>query len=95
MTNLSNRLANPSPKQARIPDSCFHSDIETVGIHDNSLDFGGHSLVTSRVIHAFQLELPFNALFDAPTVAETAVIFTQHQAKRASDDDVAEWLREC
>ncbi len=72
--------------------------IDTVGIHDNFFDLGGHSLaasrVISRVIQTFQLEMPFKALFDAPTVAEMAVIITQNQAKRASDEDVAQMLRE-
>jgi amino acid adenylation domain-containing protein len=60
--------------------------VERVGIHDNFFDLGGHSLAATRVIsralQAFKLELPVNALFDAPTVAQMAVIVEQNRAKR-------------
>jgi amino acid adenylation domain-containing protein len=72
--------------------------LDRVGIHDNFFDLGGHSLaasqVISRVIQTFQLELPVKALFDAPTVAEMAAIITQHQAKRASEAELPQMLRE-
>ena len=61
--------------------------LEQVGIHDSFLDLGGHSLlatkVISRVINAFQVELPLRALFESPTVAAMAVIITQRQANKA------------
>jgi amino acid adenylation domain-containing protein len=73
-------------------------NVRPIGMHDNFFDLGGHSLaasrVISRVIQAFQLELPVKALFDAPTVAEMAAIITQNQAKRASDAELAQMLRE-
>jgi amino acid adenylation domain-containing protein len=72
--------------------------LDQVGIHDNFFDLGGHSLAASRVIshaiQAFQLELPIEALFAAPTVAEMATIITQNQTKQASDTDLAQMLRE-
>jgi acyl carrier protein len=72
--------------------------LNEVGIHDNFFDLGGHSLsasrVISRVIQIFQLEIPINALFDAPTVAEMAVIITENRAKRVSDAELARMLRE-
>jgi len=72
--------------------------IDLVGIHDNFLDLGGHSLaasrVISRVIQSFQLELPVKALFDAPTVAEIANIITQNQTKQASNTEMAQMLHE-
>jgi len=71
--------------------------IEQVGIHDNFLDLGGHSLAASRVIsraiQTFRLELPVNALFDAPTVARMAVIVEQNRAKRV-DAELERMLRE-
>jgi amino acid adenylation domain-containing protein len=72
--------------------------LDQVGIHDNFFDLGGHSLaatrVVSQVIKKCQLELPLQSLFQSPTVAETAAIITQHQAKRASDAELAQMLRE-
>ena len=69
-----------------------------MGIHDNFFDLGGHSLAASqviaRVIQTLQLELPIKALFDSPTVAEMASIVAQNQATQASEDELAQMLRE-
>jgi tyrocidine synthetase III len=58
-----------------------------VGAHDSFVELGGHSLaatrVISQVIKAFQVELPLGSLFEAPTVAEMAVIITETQAKQS------------
>ena len=72
--------------------------IEQVGIYDNFFDLGGHSLAASRVIsraiQTFGLELPVNALFDAPTVARMAIIVEQNRAKPANDAELERMLRE-
>ena len=50
--------------------------VERIGIRDNFFDRGGHSLlatqVASRVRAAFAVELPLQALFEAPTVEKLA-----------------------
>ena len=72
--------------------------LDRVGIHDDFFDLGGHSLaatrIVSQVLKKFQFEMPIKALFDSPTVAEMAVIITENQAKRVSDEELAQMLRE-
>ena len=47
---------------------------QRIGIHHNFFESGGHSLlatqVLSRVRSTFQIELPLQTLFEAPTIAE-------------------------
>jgi acyl-coenzyme A synthetase/AMP-(fatty) acid ligase/acyl carrier protein len=72
--------------------------ISPIGIHDNFFELGGHSLaatrVVSQVIKHFQLELPLQALFEAPTIAEMAAIINQNHEKRASEAKLTEMLRQ-
>ena len=72
--------------------------LERVGINDNFMDLGGDSLratrVVSRVINTFQVELPLRSLFDAPTIAEMAVVIVQNQAKLAEPAHVERMLAE-
>jgi amino acid adenylation domain-containing protein len=60
--------------------------LDEVGIHDNFFDLGGHSLaatrVVSQVIKIFQLEVPLQSLFQAPTVAKMAAVITDYQAQK-------------
>jgi amino acid adenylation domain-containing protein len=59
--------------------------LDEVGVNDDFLELGGHSLaasqVISRVIEKFQLYLPVQSLFQAPTVAEMAAVIEESQAK--------------
>jgi acyl carrier protein len=66
--------------------------LERVGIHDNFFELGGHSLLAMQIItwlnRDFGVELLPRALFDAPTVAELALVVTQAQAEAETDIDL-------
>jgi len=66
--------------------------LDHVGVDDNFFDLGGHSLTAARVvtraIKHFQLELPLAALFQAPTVADMALVILEAQAKRLESSDL-------
>jgi acyl carrier protein len=73
-------------------------DLEQVGLHDNFLELGGHSLqatqIIARVIRTLRVELPVQALFNAPTVTEMAMLIIQHQAQQATPEDMERMLAE-
>ena len=72
--------------------------IDQVGVNDNFLDLGGHSLaatrVISQVIKQFQVEVPLQSLFQSPTVAEMASSITEHRAKKLSEDELQSILKD-
>ncbi len=72
--------------------------LERVGIHDNFFELGGHSLaatqVISQAIKTFQVELPLRSLFEAPTVAEMAIVIAQNQANKARQEELSPILTE-
>ncbi|MGH7794615.1 MAG: phosphopantetheine-binding protein [Candidatus Binatia bacterium] len=59
---------------------------------------GGHSLaatqVVSRVIHRFKLEMPLQALFQSPTIAEMAQAITESQARKLNETELKHTLAE-
>jgi amino acid adenylation domain-containing protein len=63
--------------------------LDRVGVYDNFLDLGGHSLTATRVVSTvmkqFQLEIPLPFLFQSPTVAEMAAVITEHKAKKPAE----------
>ncbi len=73
--------------------------LEQVGIHDNFFELGGHSLLATRLINqirqAFAVELPLEALFAQPTIAELGksidtlmdVRQSQENLSRLQDDE--------
>lgn len=72
--------------------------LQRVGIHDNFFELGGHSLaatqLVSQVMKTFHVELPLPSLFEAPTVAEMAVVIAQNQANEARQEEVSPILTE-
>jgi amino acid adenylation domain-containing protein len=73
-------------------------NVSPIGIHDNFFDLGGHSLAATRVltqiINKYQLEIPLRSLFEAPTIAQMAVVIEEHHAKKLEQNDLARILTE-
>jgi amino acid adenylation domain-containing protein len=70
--------------------------IEQVGVYDNFLEQGGHSLIAvqllSRIYEAFQVEIDLGDFFQNPTIAYLAQTVTQKQTKRKEEEDITELL---
>lgn len=64
--------------------------IAPIGIYDRFFDLGGHSLlavqVASEIRDRFQIEMPVLKMFQAPTVAELAVLVDQAQTPGGAID---------
>lgn len=60
---------------------CEILGLQKIGINENFFDRGGHSLLGVQLIthirSSFQCELPLRSLFQAPTIAELAVLLKQ------------------
>ncbi|HEX5216627.1 MAG TPA: non-ribosomal peptide synthetase [Vicinamibacterales bacterium] len=60
--------------------------LDRLGIHDNLFELGGDSLMATRIVArvktAFQVDLPLRALFDSPTVAQTANLISRMESAR-------------
>ena len=58
--------------------------IDGIGVHDRFFDLGGHSLlavqVASEIRDRFEIEVPVLKLFQAPTVAELALLIDKAKA---------------
>ncbi|MDG4764528.1 amino acid adenylation domain-containing protein [Solwaraspora sp. WMMD406] len=58
--------------------------IPEIGIHEDLFDLGGHSLtitrISSRIHRRLGVEVPLDAFFDTPTIAEIADVVRQERA---------------
>ncbi|MGI0489248.1 amino acid adenylation domain-containing protein [Pantanalinema rosaneae CENA516] len=67
-------------------------EVKQVGIHDHFLELGGHSLLATQVIsrsrHLLQVDLSFRHLFEAPTIAELAVVVERLQSTASSHSSI-------
>ena len=72
--------------------------LDQVGIYDNFFELGGHSLlatqVISRVINTFRVKVPLRSVFQAPNVAEMAVVIVKYQVEKAESKDIDRMLAE-
>ena len=63
--------------------------VASIGIHDRFFDLGGHSLlavqVASEIRDRFQIEMPVLKLFQAPTIAELAVLVEQARSSEPAE----------
>jgi surfactin family lipopeptide synthetase A len=71
---------------------------ERLGVHDNFFALGGHSLtvvqLATRVRESFGVDVPIHRIFEAPTLAELALVILQIQAAQTDQDELARWLDE-
>lgn len=71
---------------------------ERVGVYDNFFALGGHSLtvvqLTTRIRDSFGIEVPIQRIFEAPTLAELALVVLQMEAAATDPDELARWLDE-
>jgi acyl carrier protein len=72
--------------------------IAEVGIHDNFLELGGHSLMAiqlaSRIRDTFEIDLPVARFYKNPTVAGLAEAVVQVLAAQADSETIEQALRE-
>lgn len=81
--NLNNAYIAPTNALETLIADIFQEllGIEKVGIHDSFFTLGGDSLtgtvLVSKLRKCFEIDLPVRALFEAPTVAELALIIEE------------------
>lgn len=72
--------------------------LDAVGIHDNFLEVGGNSLtalqIIAQVLSRFRVSVPIQQLFTTSTIADMALLITQHQAAQADDCAIQQLLDE-
>jgi len=71
--------------------------VERVGIHDNFLDLGGHSMRAMRCVSAmrqlFRVEIPLRLLFESATLEELAQALKQYERQPGGLEKIARVLQ--
>jgi amino acid adenylation domain-containing protein len=85
-----NYVAPRSPVEAEVADIWVELlGVERVGVYDSFFELGGHSLLgiraLSRVKDIFQVDIPFRAIFETPTVADLAALVVELRAQGGGD----------
>lgn len=99
------QAAKPAFVPPRTPTEKFIAEIwahvmgiPQVGIYDNFFELGGHSLlayqVVSRLSEACQVEIPMRSIFDAPTIADLALVVTNMQMAQEDIHDLTQMVEE-
>ncbi|MCG8363848.1 MAG: SDR family NAD(P)-dependent oxidoreductase [Pseudanabaenales cyanobacterium] len=100
--NLKNAYVAPNTDLERKITVSFQTylGVEPVGLHDSFFTLGGDSLTGSILINqlreAFHIDLPVRALFEAPTVAELALVIEAQfieELEALTDEEVAAQLQ--
>jgi acyl carrier protein len=71
--------------------------VERVGLHDNFLDLGGHSMLAMRCVSGirqlFRIELPLRVLFESANLAELAQSLTAYEERPGGLEKIARLLQ--
>ncbi|MDF5706501.1 MAG: beta-ketoacyl synthase N-terminal-like domain-containing protein [Nostoc sp. S4] len=93
--NLGNAYVAPSNEVEQTVADIWQQllGIEQVGIHDNFFELGGDSLfatmLISRLCKTFEVELPYQSFFKAPTIVQLAEAIIQKLTEQSDQDVLA------
>ncbi|MBA3533183.1 MAG: AMP-binding protein, partial [Ardenticatenales bacterium] len=81
--DLTHRYVAPSTLAEETLATMFSqvTGVEKIGVHDNFFELGGHSLLATQLVararSAFEVDISLRSFFDAPTIAELALVIEE------------------